>query len=146
MACRSASPPSISTSSATGNRTSSLPPKAQGKLVRVVTGEVFDVAVDLRRGSPTYGEWVGRELNAEKGNQLLVPIGFAHCFMTLVPDTEVIYKVSAPWSREHERAIRWDDPAIGVDWPTLAAAPTLSDKDSDAPLLSTFDSPFVYES
>ncbi|ANY18933.1 dTDP-4-dehydrorhamnose 3,5-epimerase [Tsuneonella dongtanensis] len=123
-----------------------VPPVAQDKLVRVLSGAVFDVAVDLRRGSPTYGKWVGRELTAEAGNQLLVPVGFAHCFMTLVPDTHVLYKVSAPWSKDHEGAIRWDDPSIGIDWPVLDVPPTLSDKDRDAPLLADFDSPFVYES
>lgn len=122
-----------------------LPPVAQHKLVRVLRGAIYDVAVDVRRGSPSYGKWVGRELSADKWNQLLVPIGFAHCFMTLVPDTEVLYKVSAPWSQEHERAIRWDDPAIGIDWPDVATAPTLSDKDRTAPLLADFDSPFAYE-
>ncbi len=122
-----------------------VPPVAQDKLVRVLRGAIFDVAVDIRRGSPSYGRWVGRELSAERWNQLLVPVGFAHCFMTLVPDTEVLYKVSAPWSREHERAIAWNDPAIGIAWPEVAAAPTLSDKDRDAPLLADFASPFEYE-
>lgn len=119
-----------------------VPPVAQDKLVRVLAGSIFDVAVDLRRDSTTYGKWVGRTLTAEAGNQLLVPIGFAHCFMTLEPDTQVLYKVSAPWSKEHEGAIRWDDPAIGIDWPDTGHAPTLSDKDREAPLLAEFDSPF----
>jgi len=122
-----------------------VPPVAQDKLVRVLRGAIFDVAVDIRKGSPSYGRWVGVELSAERWNQLLVPIGFAHCFMTLVPDTEVLYKVSAPWSREHERAIAWNDPAIGIAWPDVGAAPTLSDKDRDAPGLAEFDSPFEYE-
>lgn len=122
-----------------------VPPVAQAKLVRVLRGAIYDVAVDIRRGSPNYGRWAARELSAEKWNQLLVPAGFAHCFMTLVADTEVLYKVDAPWSKEHERAIRWDDPALGIPWPDLGVAPTLSDKDRDAPLLAQFDSPFVYE-
>jgi dTDP-4-dehydrorhamnose 3,5-epimerase len=113
-----------------------LDPHAQHKLVRVLRGAIFDVAVDVRRGSPTHGKWVGAELSAEKGNQLLVPIGFAHGFITLVPDTEVLYKVSSPWMRESERAIRWDDPAIGIDWPRLDVAPTLLDRDREAPLLA----------
>lgn len=121
-----------------------VPPVAQAKLVRVLRGAIYDVALDIRRGSPSYGRWAARELSAEKWNQLLVPAGFAHCFMTLVSDTEVLYKVNAPWSEEHERAIRWDDPALGIPWPDLGVAPTLSDKDRDAPLLAQFDTPFVY--
>lgn len=121
------------------------PPTAQDKLVRVVSGAVYDVAVDLRRGSPTYGRSVGVELTAERGNQLLVPIGFAHCFMTLRPDTEVLYKVSAPYSKADEGAISWNDPALGIDWPELGVDPILSDKDREAPLLADFDTPFTYE-
>ncbi|WP_342248833.1 dTDP-4-dehydrorhamnose 3,5-epimerase [Sphingomonas sp. OTU376] len=122
-----------------------LPPVAQDKLVRVLRGRIYDVAVDIRKGSPTYGKWVGCELSAEKWNQLLVPIGFAHCFMTLTEDAEVMYKVSAPYSRENEGAILWNDPALGIEWPDLGVAPTLSDKDRVALPLSAFDSPFVYE-
>ena len=122
-----------------------VPPVAQDKLVRVLRGAVYDVAVDIRRGSPTYGRWVGCELSADKWNQLLVPIGFAHVFMTLVPDTEVFYKVSAPYSPQDERAIRWNDPALGIDWPDLGAEPILSGKDRVAPMLADFDSPFTYE-
>jgi len=121
------------------------PPFAQDKLVRVLRGAIFDVAVDIRKGSPTYGHWVGAELLAGQLNQLLVPIGFAHCFMTLTRDTEVLYKVSAPYSKAHEGAIRWNDPALGIDWPELGAEPVLSEKDLEAPLLADFDSPFVYE-
>lgn len=120
-------------------------PVPQHKLVRVLRGAIFDVAVDIRKGSPSYGKWVGCELSVDKWNQLLVPIGFAHCFMTLVPDTEVLYKVSAPWSPEHERIILWNDPAIGIAWPHVGTGPTLSDKDRGAPPLADFDSPFVYE-
>ena len=122
-----------------------VPPVAQDKLVRVLRGSIYDVAVDIRKGSPTFGQWVGVELSAEKWNQLLVPVGFAHCFMTLTPDTEVLYKVSGPYSKEHEGAILWNDPDLGIDWPDLGVEPTLSDKDLVAPRLKDFDSPFVYE-
>lgn len=122
-----------------------VPPVAQDKLVRVLRGAIYDVAVDIRRGSPTFGKWVARELSADAWNQLLVPVGFAHCFMTLVPDTEVLYKVSAPWSPEHERALKWDDPMLAIDWPDLGVTPTLSDKDRVAPLLAEFDTPFAFE-
>jgi dTDP-4-dehydrorhamnose 3,5-epimerase len=120
------------------------PPFAQDKLVRVLRGAIFDVAVDVRQGSPSYGHWVGRELSHDAWNQLLVPAGFAHGFMTLVPDTEVLYKVSAPYSRESEMAIRWDDPDIGIDWPNMGDA-VLSAKDADAPLFRDFVSPFSFE-
>ena len=118
------------------------PPFAQSKLVRVLRGAIYDVAVDIRLGSPTYGQSVGCEISAEKWNQLLVPAGFAHGFMTLTPDTEVLYKVDAPYSRESEGAILWNDPALGIEWPDIGAAPVLSDKDRVAPLLSELDSPF----
>jgi dTDP-4-dehydrorhamnose 3,5-epimerase len=120
------------------------PPVAQDKLVRVLSGAILDVAVDIRRGSPRYGRWVACELSAGRGNQLLVPAGFAHGFMTLAADTVVLYKVSAPYSREHEGAILWNDPAIGIAWPA-GLAPVLSDKDRAAPLLAGFDSPFAYQ-
>jgi dTDP-4-dehydrorhamnose 3,5-epimerase len=122
-----------------------LPPVAQDKLIRVLRGAVYDVAVDIRAGSPTYGRWVGCELSAERWNQLLVPIGFAHVFMTLVPDTEVMYKVSAPYSPENERAILWNDPALAIDWPDPGSEPILSEKDREAPRFAEFDSPFRYE-
>lgn len=122
-----------------------VPPVAQDKLVRVLSGAIYDVAVDIRKGSPTYGKWVGVELSAEKWNQLLVPIGFAHCFMTIQPDTEVLYKVSGLYSKEHEGAIRWNDPALGIDWPDIGVEPILSDKDEVAPFLADIDSPFTYE-
>ena len=121
-------------------------PFAQDKLVRVTRGRVFDVAVDIRKGSPTYGKWVGVELTAEKGNQLLVPRGFAHGFLTLEPDTEFLYKVTNYYSREEDRSIRFDDPAIGIDWPLSADEITLSDKDRNAPLLSESDNSFVFGS
>lgn len=121
------------------------PPFAQAKLVRVVSGAVLDVAVDIRVGSPTFGRWVGLELSREKWNQLFVPVGFAHGFVTLVPDTEVSYKVSNYYSQEHDRAIRFDDPAIGVDWPRSLAPFQVSPKDKDAPRLAEIEPGFVYE-
>lgn len=121
------------------------PPVAQDKLVRVLRGAIYDAVVDIRKGSPTYGHWVGVELSAKKWNQLLVPVGFAHCFMTVEPDTEVLYKVSASYSKEHEGAIRWNDPALGIVWPDPGVEPTLSEKDEVAPLFADFDSPFTYE-
>jgi dTDP-4-dehydrorhamnose 3,5-epimerase len=121
------------------------PPFAQAKLVRVVRGAIFDVAVDIRAGSPTFGRWVGLIVSAEAWNQILVPEGFAHGFVTLEPDCEVIYKVSSPYSREHDRAIRWDDPAIGVEWPLGGGEPILSDKDRAAPLLAEAAPSFRYD-
>lgn len=112
-----------------------LPPMAQDKLVRVSHGRIFDVAVDIRKSSPTFGKWVGIELSAARGNQLLVPRGFAHGFVTLEPGTVVNYKVSAPYSREHDRAISFADPDIGIDWGFPAEQLTLSQKDRAAPLL-----------
>lgn len=120
------------------------PPFAQAKLIRVLRGAIYDVAVDIRAGSSSYGQWVAVELSAEKWNQLLVPAGFAHGFMTLTPDVEVIYKVSAPWSRESEAAIRWDDPDLAIAWPRPGDA-ILSDKDAAAPSFRDFVSPFAYE-
>ena len=109
---------------------------AQDKLVRVVRGRIFDVAVDIRRASPTFGQWAGLELSAEAWNQLFVPRGFAHGFLTLEPATEVLYKVSAPYSPADERAIRFDDPAIGIAWPRIEGRLTLAERDRDAPLLA----------
>jgi len=113
-----------------------LPPVAQDKLVRVVRGRIFDVAVDIRQNSPTFGQWVGLEVSAEAWNQILVPVGYAHGYLTLEPGTEVIYKVSAPYSPAHERAIRCDDPAIGIAWPVMADEYRVSAKDAAAPLLA----------
>ncbi|MCV3210535.1 dTDP-4-dehydrorhamnose 3,5-epimerase [Mesorhizobium sp. YC-39] len=113
-----------------------LPPRAQDKLLRVVRGRVFDVAVDIRRSSTTFGKWVALEISAEKGNQILVPKGFAHGFVTLVPDTEVLYKVTDTYSPQHDRSIRFDDPAIGIEWPSLSGGFQLSDKDLNAPPLA----------
>ncbi|RWP10338.1 MAG: dTDP-4-dehydrorhamnose 3,5-epimerase [Mesorhizobium sp.] len=113
-----------------------LPPRAQDKLLRVVRGRIFDVAVDIRRSSKTFGKWAAVEISAEKGNQILVPKGFAHGFVTLVADTEVLYKVTDSYSPEHDRAIRFDDPAIGIEWPPTAGEFQLSDKDLKAPTLA----------
>ena len=113
-----------------------LAPRAQDKLLRVIRGSILDVAVDIRRGSKTFGKWVALEVSAEKGNQILVPKGFAHGFVTLVPDTEVLYKVTDTYSQEHDRSIRFDDPAIGIGWPSLTSGFQLSDKDLKAPLLA----------
>jgi len=119
------------------------PPHAQGKLVRCGRGALFDVAVDIRRGSNTYGQWVGHVLSAENGHQLYVPVGFAHGFVTLEPDSEIVYKCSDYYAPETEGALRWDDPDIGIEWP-LKGNPTLSEKDALAPLLKDFESPFVF--
>nr|WP_278436363.1 dTDP-4-dehydrorhamnose 3,5-epimerase [Brucella anthropi] len=113
-----------------------LPPFAQDKLVRVIRGAILDVAVDIRKSSPTFGKWVALEVSAEKWNQILVPKGFAHGFMTLVENTEVIYKVTNYYSPEHDRSIRFDDPAIGIDWPIASSDVQLSDKDQKAPLFA----------
>ena len=120
-----------------------MPPHAQGKLVRCGRGAIFDVSVDIRRGSPTYGQWVGYELSAENGHQLYVPIGFAHGFVALVPDSEIVYKCSDYYAPETEGALRWDDPDIGIEWP-LKGTPILSEKDAIAPLLKDFESPFIF--
>ena len=117
------------------------PPFAQAKLVR---GSVFDVAVDLRRGSPTYGGRVSAALSAEAWNQLLVPIGFAHGFMTLEPDVGVIYKVSNYHAPEHDRGGSWNDPDLAIRWPLDTAAAVLSPKDDDLPRLAGIDSPFFF--
>jgi dTDP-4-dehydrorhamnose 3,5-epimerase len=112
-----------------------LPPRAQDKLVRVIRGSILDVAVDIRRSSPSFGKWVSLEISAKRGNQILVPKGFAHAFLTLEPDTEVIYKVTDTYSPQHDRSIRFDDPATGIEWPGSTSDFQLSEKDSKAPLL-----------
>lgn len=106
-----------------------LPPKAQGKLVRVVQGEVFDVAVDIRKNSPTYGQWVAEILSAENKKQLWIPPGFAHGFLTLSDTAEFLYKTTDYWSPEHERAIIWNDVALNIEWPLNEISPTLATKD-----------------
>lgn len=113
-----------------------LPPAAQDKLVRVGRGSIFDVAVDIRPDSPTFGRWAGVVLSAKEWNQLFIPKGFAHGFVTLEDETEVLYKASAFYAPELERAVRFDDPAIGIDWPIDTSNVILSKKDRAAPLLS----------
>ena len=117
------------------------PPHAQGKLVRCGRGAIFDVAVDIRRGSPTYGKWEGYELTAKNGHQLFVPVGFAHGFMTLEADSEIVYKCTDYYAPEAEGAVLWN--SCGIEWP-LSVEPILSDKDQEAPPLADFKSPFVY--
>ena len=120
------------------------PPAAQDKLVRCGQGALFDVAVDVRKGSPTYGQWFGIELTAKNGKQLLVPKGFLHGFVTRAPHTEIIYKCTDYYAPECDGAVRFDDPAIGIDWGIDGDA-ILSGKDAAAPLLADFDSPFIWE-
>ena len=121
-----------------------VPPKAQAKLVRCGRGLLFDVAVDLRRGSPTYGRWFGVELSFENGKQILIPEGFAHGFVTRIPDTEIVYKCSEFYAPETEQALRFDDPDLSIDWGLGTIEPILSDKDAAAGYFSQFDSPFLY--
>jgi dTDP-4-dehydrorhamnose 3,5-epimerase len=118
------------------------PPAAQDKLVRVTRGSIFDVALDIRRRSITFGQWAGVVLSASEWNQLFIPKGFAHGFVTLEDDTEVLYKVSAIYSPEHDRAVRFDDPAVSIDWPIGPEALTVSPKDRSAPLLSEIETGF----
>jgi dTDP-4-dehydrorhamnose 3,5-epimerase len=120
------------------------PPHAQAKLVRCGRGAIFDVAVDIRKGSPTYGHWAGYALSAENGAQMFVPAGFAHGFATLEPGSEIVYKCSDYYAPESEGAVHWDDPAIGIDWP-LSSKAILSGKDAEAQLLADLESPFTWE-
>lgn len=122
-----------------------LPPHAQAKLVRCIRGAIIDFAVDIRRGSPTYGRHVSAHLTANGGEQIFVPVGFAHGFITLEPDVEVVYKVSDFYVPESDGGIVWDDPDIGIDWPLPASGASLSDKDLALPLLAHFESPFQYD-
>ena len=119
-----------------------LPPEPQGKLVRCSFGSIFDVAVDLRRQSSTYGQWVGATLSADNHQQLWVPVGFAHGFLTLSEVAEVQYKASGFWNRECERSLRWDDPALAIQWPLeqlSGVAPSLAEKDAEAPKLAVLE-------
>ncbi len=122
------------------------PPHAQTKLVRCGRGRVFDVAVDIRKGSPTYGKWVGYELSAGDGRQLLIPAGFLHGFVTREPDSELLYKCSDVYAPDCDGAVRFDDPAIGIDWGIDPATAILSAKDRAAPGLQDFATPFSYGS
>jgi len=119
-------------------------PHAQAKLVRCIRGSIVDYAVDLRVGSPTYGQYVSAELSAENGHQLFVPVGFGHAFVTLERDTEVVYKVSDYYAPDCDGGIRWDCPTIGIDWPLPATGAVLSPKDDLLPALADFQSPFAY--
>jgi dTDP-4-dehydrorhamnose 3,5-epimerase len=120
-----------------------LKPKAQSKLVRCTKGAIFDVAVDIRKGSPTYGKWFGIELSADNKKQLFIPKGFAHGFITLTDGVEVQYKVDELYAPECDRGIIWSDPAIGIEWP-IDVTPILSKKDEKTPLLSETENNFIY--
>ncbi|MGL4729639.1 MAG: dTDP-4-dehydrorhamnose 3,5-epimerase [Bosea sp. (in: a-proteobacteria)] len=119
------------------------PPFAQDKLVRVIKGRILDVAVDLRRSSPTFGKWVAAELSSDNWHQLLVPIGFAHGFCTLEADTEVIYKVSHDYAPQADFGVAWNDPDLGIDWPVSAQQAVLSAKDAALPRLRDVQTPFA---
>ncbi|WP_319542935.1 dTDP-4-dehydrorhamnose 3,5-epimerase [uncultured Pseudodesulfovibrio sp.] len=123
------------------------PPKAQAKLVWVTRGAVMDVAVDLRKGSPTFGKWQHVVLSSANFKRMFIPAGFAHGYVTIMPDTEFQYKVDAPYSPDHDGGIAWDDPDIGVNWAAALAdrRPILSEKDKRLPRLANFDSPFNFE-
>jgi len=121
------------------------PPHAQAKLVRCGQGALLDVAVDIRRGSPTFGQWISVELSAENGKQLLIPSGFLHGFATRAPNTEIIYKCTDYYAPDCDAGVRYDDPDIGIDWGLGDTSPLLSDKDRSAPMLSQIDTPFTFE-
>ena len=119
-------------------------PSTQAKLVRCIAGAILDVVVDIRQGSPTYGQHVCVELSAENGTQLLAPHGFAHGYCTITPNAHVLYKVDRYYDRAREGAVRWNDPALGINWPG-GDTPQLTDKDKSAPLLKEISSPFYYD-
>jgi dTDP-4-dehydrorhamnose 3,5-epimerase len=121
-----------------------VPPKAQAKLVRVLRGSIYDVAVDLRTGSPSYGRWVAATLTAHGGEQIFVPRGFAHGYCTLEDDTEVAYKVDDYYAPECDQGLAWDDPTLAIDWPVPHGEALLSDKDRKLPRFADFASPFRY--
>lgn len=123
-----------------------LAPRAQGKLVSCIAGALWDVAVDLRRGSPTYGNFVGAELCQENGHQLWIPPGFAHGFCTLEPKTVISYKVTDYYSPEHDRGLLWNDPALAIDWPVSICEAIVSNKDRNQPKLRDLHTDFAYNS
>lgn len=120
-------------------------PHAQAKLVRCLKGRIFDVAVDLRQESPTFKNWIGIELSAAQGNQLFIPAGFGHAFLTLEDDCHVAYKVDAYYAPQADGGVRWDDPDLAIKWPINGSAPILSDKDAALPFLSCSDFDFPYD-
>lgn len=120
-------------------------PFAQAKLVRCLRGSIFDVAVDVRRDSPTFGKWIGVELTAEQGNQLFIPAGFAHGFLTLEDECEVAYKVDAYYAPEADGGLAWNDPRVGIAWPDTASPLRLSDKDAELPTIDVADFDFDYD-
>lgn len=122
-----------------------LLPHAQAKLVRCVRGAIWDVAVDLRRGSPTYGQYTSAELSAENGHQFYIPVGYAHGFVTLESDTEIVYKVTSFYAPTHDAGIAWNDADIAIEWPLVSGEPVLSTRDTKWPPLRHFASPFVYD-
>ena len=122
-----------------------LPPRAQAKLVSVVRGRILDVAVDVRHGSPSFGEHVAIESSSDSGRQLYVPVGFAHGFLTLEDDVVVTYKVTDYYSPAHDSGLRWNDPQIAIQWPCKQTDIVVSDRDRSLPLLKDFTSPFVYD-
>lgn len=121
------------------------PPHAQAKLVRCLSGAIWDVAVDLRHGSPTFGHWVAAELTAAGGEQFHIPEGFGHGFLTLTPDVEIAYKVSDYYAPECDAGVAWDDPEIAVPWPLQGRSPILSDKDRRLPRLAALETRFAYD-
>lgn len=122
-----------------------IPPFAQHKLIRVVRGRIFDVAVDIREGSTTYAQHVSVTISADDWNQLFIPVGFAHGFLALEPNTEVLYKVSKPYSPEHDKGLLWNDPALSIEWPDVDGQISLSERDGRQPLLADLPSYFSYE-
>lgn len=120
------------------------PPFAQDKLVRVTRGAILDVVVDLRRGSPSFGDHACVELSAANWRQILIPKGFAHGFATLEPESELLYKVTDYYAPEHDHGLLWSDPALGIDWPVAPGAALLSEKDRAQPKLAEIESPFVF--
>jgi dTDP-4-dehydrorhamnose 3,5-epimerase len=122
-----------------------MPPHAQAKLVRCSWGRLFDVAVDIRMGSPRFGQWIAEELSAENGKQLFIPAGFLHGFITLEANTEIMYKCSDYYAPDCDVSVRFDDPDIAIDWPIETVRAILSDKDDAALRFADFQSPFVYE-